>query len=299
MMNEERTKQPSVTAVLLAGGIEHSILRKQVGQAIGTLPINATQSLLGCWLECLASEPRIQRVIVATSDAFDQAMLIDAVSAVDLRLAVDVVIDPEVHRGTAGVVADVLWHDDATSIGVGEVSAVPPPSISPAIDALDRDGTLMVVGTSDDAQSIGFFAFHRKVLGLVPRVGYFDLKEQFINAVIKDGHSVRAVRLMDHHHRLATLKGWLETIKHFKGGIHEAARVSEHARIEGAVCIEEDALIESASLCDAVIMRGAVVEEGAIVARSVIGPGARVAAGHRVIDGIFLDARSLQKRRST
>jgi hypothetical protein len=293
-MNEEHAEQTAVTVVLLAGGIEHSLLRKQVGHAIGTLPISAKQSLLGCWLERIAAEPRVRKVIVATSEVFDQADLRHAVSSAATKLAVDVVIDPDVHRGTAGVVADVLWHDDSTIMCVGEVSAVPPPSIGRAIDALGQERTLMVVGTCDDARAIGFFAFHRKALGLVPRVGYFDLKEQFINAVIKDGHIVRAVQLMDRHLRLTTLEGWLEATKHFDGGIHQAATVSDQARLEGSVCIEEGARVGSASLCDAIIMRGAVVEDGAIIARSVVGPGARVAQGRRVIDGIFLDARAPQ-----
>lgn len=278
------------TGVLLAGGLSPSMLRQQVGCPIGTLPVNEHQTLLGSWLERLGAEPRITSIIVATSDEVDRTRLAAAAEHAAVRCSVEFVVDPEPHRGTAGVVADVVRRSSSTIIVVGEVSAVPPPSLSKAIDAVETGDALMSVGVSDEMQSIGLFALHRMVLDHVPRIGYFDLKEQLVPAVVGAGHTVRAVRLMPAHLRVAALDPWLQTIRMYDGGVHPDAVVSDRSRLEGTVCIRAGASVGAAAIGDSLVMQDAVIEDGAVIARSVVGPGARVRSGHRVIDGILLSS---------
>ena len=124
----------------------------------------------------------------------------------------------------------------------------------------------------------------------VPKVGYYDLKEQLIPALAQAGHAIRPVSLMPRHIRMGDLEGWLAAIRFMGGGVHPDAQVATDVRMEGTVCVLKQASIEpGASIRDSMIMEGACVESEAVVARSVVGPGMKIKKGNRIIDGILMN----------
>lgn len=281
--------------VLLAGGLRHSLLRRQTGQPIGTLPVNEYSTLLGSWLERLGTDRRIEHVLIVTSDEEDRSRLEEVASEVTDTNEVEVIVEPDPHRGTGGALHDVLLRQAWNLIVLGEVSAVPPANISPVIDAVELGDAVMAVGISELKRPIGIYAMLRMALEHVPRVGYFDLKEQLVSGLANAGHVVRPIELMPRHLRVAELQGWLQAIRAFKGGVHPKADVSAETRLEGTTCIMKNATVQSgAAIRDSLIMEGAIIEENAVVARSVVGPGMRIAQGHRIIDGILMGKLSIQ-----
>jgi bifunctional N-acetylglucosamine-1-phosphate-uridyltransferase/glucosamine-1-phosphate-acetyltransferase GlmU-like protein len=251
--------------------------------------VNEHTTLLGSWLKCFGTDQRIERVLIVTSDDEDRRRLEDVASEVTVAIEVEVVVEPDPHRGTGGALHDVLIGQPWNLIVLGEVSAVPAPNISPVIDAVELGDAVMAVGISELQRPIGIYAMLKMALDQVPRVGYFDLKEQLVSSLAKTGHIVQPIELMPRHLRVAELEGWLQAIRAFEGGVHPEANVSAEARLEGTVCILKNATVKSgAAIRDSMVMEGAVIEENAIVARSVVGPGMHIAQGHRIIDGILI-----------
>lgn len=275
--------------VLLAGGLRHSLLRRQTGCAIGILPVNEYTSLLGTWLQRFSQEPRIKHVLIVASDMVDRDLLEQAACESPIDCKVEIIVDPNPHRGTAGVLHDVVLNLPWNLVILGEVSAVPPHEIREAIDVVELGDAVMSVGISELQRPIGVYAMLRMALDHVPRIGYFDLKEQLISSLANAGHVVRPVVLMPRHLRLADLEGWLGALRFFDGGVHPESDVSADARLEGLVCIMQSATIQSgAAIRDSLVMEGAIVESDTVVARSVVGPGMRIEQGHRIIDGILI-----------
>ena len=284
--------------VLLGGGLRHSLLRRQVGCAIGTLPINEHGSLLGAWIKRFSSDSRIKKILVVSSDEFDRKQLKSAGSVLQVDCDIEHIVDPSPHRGTGGVLSDVMAKLPWDLMLMGEISAMPPAHVSKTLDSVEYSDAAMSVGVSELDRPIGIFAMLRMALEKVPQVGYFDLKEQLVPALANAGHVVRPVVLMPRHIRLENLDGWLSAIRTMEGGVHPEADVSPAARIEGTVCVLKDAIVKSnASIRDSLIMEGACIESEAVVARSVVGPGMRIKKGHRIIDGILMNTYSDRSHR--
>lgn len=275
--------------VLLAGGLRHSLLRRQTDRAIGTLPVNEHMTLLGSWLERLGAEQRIEHVLIVTSDEEDRRSLEQVANQVTGPGEIEVIVEPEPHRGTGGALHDVLIGQPWNLIVMGEVSAVPPPQISPVIDAVELGDSVLAVGISELKRPVGLFAMLRMALEDVPKVGYFDFKEQLVSSISDKGHVIRPIELMPRHLRVADLQGWLDAIRAFEGGVHPEANVSAESRLEGMTCIMKNATVQDgASIRDSLVMDGAIVKRNAVVARSVVGPGMCIQEEHRIIDGILM-----------
>lgn len=279
----------SAVGVLLAGGLRHSLLRRQTNCAIGTLPVNEHMTLLDSWLDRFGAEQRIERILIVTSDEEDQRNLAIVANEASLQKEVEVIVEPEPHRGTGGALYDVLLGKPWNLIVLGEVSAVPPANISPVIDAVELGDSVLAVGVSELHRPVGLFAMLSMALEHVPKVGYFDFKEQLVSSISDKGYVVRPIELMPRHLRVADLQGWLNAIRSFGGGVHPEANVSAESRIEGNVCIMKNATVhDGAAIRDSLVMSGAIVNRDAVVARSVVGPGMCIQEGHRIIDGILM-----------
>ena len=236
----------------------------------------------------MLQSPKINSIVVVTSDVADSEMLTQAVHQESLEEHVNVIVEPAGHRGPAGVLRDIalgLVHDFYV---VGEVTSLPPNSIDAILVELGTNSTVMTIGMSDNRRPIGVYGFTRHSLEAIPDLGFFDVKEQLIPALIDRGGTVLSRIMMPKQLRVTTLPEWLEAIQ----ALHEhgAAKVGvpEHVRVEGASLIEDGVTLHpGVSILSSVVMSGAVIESGAVIARSVIGPGVRVRKGFRIIDGIL------------
>jgi NDP-sugar pyrophosphorylase family protein len=143
----------------------------------------------------------------------------------------------------------------------------------------------------------GVYAFSRETLDLVPRIGYFDLKEQFLPAMSKAEQRVMTARLGDSVHRIRDLSSYLNAVKQsmmIESGQQAATRIAPRASVSGSavldgVCVvEHGAVVEDGAVVhDSVILWGATVGGGSVVSGSVIGPLAAVEPRTRVIRSLI------------
>ena len=135
----------------------------------------------------------------------------------------------------------------------------------------------------------------RESFSLVPDVGFFDLKEQFLPLLRSTGRVIESVTIAPRALRLRSRAEWLAIVEAWARssfGVREAEMVdsesalpSDH-REDGVCVIEPGAVTRGAVISSSIIMAGAVLEPGAVVAPSVIGPGAVIAAGSVVVDAV-------------
>ena len=290
----------SVTAVMLAGRIRPSPLRDALNVHALCMPVGARGTLLDAWLETLGLVPGMDEILVVVNTT-EEANSVNSVAGERSKRhgsgpRVRIIAEPAAWRGAAGILRDVTDHlpDDSIVI-VCEAKRLPPHSLQPLMDAWTSIGDLSgVVGVcGDENEPAGVSAFARAALELIPRVGYFDMKEQFLPAVCREGGKVVTARICDVVRGLTDLDSYLNTARRSLEngwGNGSLIRASDKASISGSAildgfCIIEDAAVieDGAVVHDSVVLRGATVGGGAVVSRSIVGPLASVEPRSRVI----------------
>ncbi len=205
------------------------------------------------------------------------------------------------HRGTAGVVADQLLEESDRAGGmvlVVEASASPVVDLGPMFALASRaeaGSQTCVLGQSELGRYCGVCLCDRESFSLVPDVGFFDLKEQFLPRLLSAGRVIKSVSVAPRAFRLRSRREWLAIVEawaRWSSGVCEAGMIDSEStsppdhREDGVCVIEPGAVIHEAVISSSIIMAGAVVESGAVVARSVIGPDAVIAAGSVVVDTV-------------
>lgn len=302
----------TLSAVILAGRLRQAPLQESLNLHLLCLPVGRSGTLLEAWLAILRAVPELQQIRVVVNTAEDatavRAVLPRELRGPTARPAIEVMAEPRSWRGAGGIVCDVIdgLPDDAIVI-VCEGTRLPPESIDPLLSAMAVSGETAPTGavgvTGDDAPA-GVYAFRRKALKLVPRVGYYDLKEQFLPAMAEENQQVVVARLGDQTYRLRDLESYLSAVRSSlergqpassghvlgAGDVPSALRVSARASVSGSAVldgfciIEPGAVIEDGAVVhDSVVLWGATVGGGSVVSRSVIGPLASVDPRSRVI----------------
>ncbi len=276
----------NIKVVMLAEGIRPSPLDLQVGMPAPLLPIRGDLRLLDEWHRVLRGGGLADLpidVVMASRAGFQSMESL----ANDDRY--ERTIEPRSHRGTAGVLADLLRGQFADNgfdyLVVIEGGSCPPLSIAGLAGAMHA-GDDIILGTSEFDRYAGLVALKPDVLGVVPDKGFHDFKEQSLPAMLKEGRSISAVPIIPRAIRLRTLESWLESVRSTAISTPDPADGDSEGRVEGYCCISSTASIKGALIQNSVIMNGAVIEAGAIVARSAVLAGQRVAAHSSVIDSI-------------
>jgi len=288
-----------LTAILLAGRIRPSPLREALDIPVLCLPMGRRGSLLDAWLTLLSSVPGLSEVQVVVNTPGDaDAVRTAAGSAPALQACgadLRVIAEPAAWRGAGGIIRDVSIGVDSSSIVlVCEAKRLPPATLAPMFEPFDAVGEISgVVGVCGHDEPAGVYAFTRQALDLVPRVGYFDLKEQFLPAMAKEKLRVPTARLGDWVHRIRDLNSYLGAVRQsmmIEGAEQAAIRIAPRASVSGSavldgVCIvEHGGVVEDGAVVhDSVILWGATVGGGSVVSGSVIGPLAGVEPRTRVI----------------
>ncbi|MFO0829784.1 MAG: hypothetical protein U0572_16710 [Phycisphaerales bacterium] len=282
-----------VTAVMLIGGLRRSALERAVGCPPTCLPLDANVTLFDAWTSLIARSGghELRVVTAAGATAADIARAIEVARVADDGLTISHAIEESAHRGTGGLLRDVTADlpDDHTILLV-EPNCVPPPSLLDLIDA--GRGCDMAVGVAQADAPAGAYLLRRKLLDLVPPIGYHDLKEQLVPASIRHGATVLAVRLQSSGIRVHDLNRYQVAVATWakRGGsrVHSAAKVDPTARILGMSIVGPGAAIGARTIIDnSVVMAGAAVGEGAVLARSVVPRGLRVAPRSLVTDRVL------------
>lgn len=147
----------------------------------------------------------------------------------------------------------------------------------------------MVVGASQDERPAGAFLFRRDLLTDVPRIGYLDLKEQFLPQLVARGYriesaelSATAVRMTDRRNYLRGIRIWQSE----NGEVPAARNVAGHSVIADGVELAPDAFV-----LDSVVLPGASIGPRCVVARSVVGPLIRLPEGSVLVDAVMANPR--------
>lgn len=290
-----------------AGFDARTPLESEVGVETPLLALDARRTILDAWIEALATVGGAWRVLLAHGTA-EHRTVFDTVAAPE-GCSIELHADPAPHRGPAGVVRD-LWIEacGATPGAFAQLLAIEGsnPGV-PSGEVLRRlaepfapgRGEIRLAVSTDSAPG-GAIALDRAALERIAPVGFVDLKEQTVSALLAAGGVVRAVpaglpalHARDRSSYLAAVAAAIA------GGaaagavpnstpISGDARIGEGARVRGASVLCAGAVVEDRALVlDSVVLPGARVGRGAVVARSVVAPGAVVPDAALIVDDVF------------
>ena len=289
-----------LTVVLLAGTLRPSPLRAALDVPVLRLPMGREGAVLDCWLRSMSDLEGLSEIQIVVNSDLDVQRLSPPISApgdVPIRLRAE----PASWRGAGGIVHDVMEDASLESIViVAEANILPPSSLSPLLEAWSSGvGGLVGVGGVDEPA--GVYVFTRHSFECVPPIGYFDLKEQFLPALAREGVNVAPVPLGERMIRLRDRKSYLSAVRRSlqiekDGGaarrVSSGASVSGSAMLDGFCIVEEGAVIEDGAVVhDTVVLSGATIGGGAVVSRSIVGPLCAVAPRQRVVREVVFEAR--------
>ena len=280
-------------------------LAAEMGVPVAALPLDARVTVVGAWLEALdAANFGGRRILALSTDEDGQFYkgtgLVSAGVAegsVKAGSALELRTDTAQHRGVAGTVADIcapLMNSPAKlehGVLVIECSCAPNFDIAGMLRAIPADASI-VVGVSSGDIPAGVVWLSREAIERIPSVGFFDLKEQLVTAMVAAGTRVTAHVGCAAFNRIATRESYLAAIEQRldEGGLATSpdAIIAPDAQVRGATMICRGVRVESgAFVSDAAILPGATIGARATVARSVVPPGAIVPAGALVVDQIY------------
>ena len=286
----------SVSAIILVGGSGPSLLRSQFGMPVCLLPTPDAPSLVAAWVELVKQLDQVTDITVVTGRPEDLPKIEEQLGSIPnfLGYPLEVTTDKNEHRGTAGTLRDtILERDGENDILVIEGTTIPPRNIQVVsdvrIDGDDVDGAIIKTPQSEPA---GMIILKKRVLELVPEVGFFDLKEQLIPKVISDGNRVVVQQIEDRLRRITTVEDYLDHMADFSGqgasrgelepSIHETAQIDPTAVLTSSVLVCKGVQVGPGAIIDqAVLLEGSQIGANALVTRSIVKPNTQIQAGSR------------------
>ena len=277
-------------AFLLAGSVRPTIIQQRLGMPVSSVPISVGVDLLGAWCRRLCVSIEGLNRPIALFRSYDEVPPWARVKCDDVQVQ----IDSSEHRGTAGVLSDLsslisFDGDDNEWFLVIEANSCPRADFGPFLEEIDSGSSGLIIGVDGQDSPTGVYAISREVLRLVPRIGYFDLKEQLIPRAVAEGIGVTGV-LQPLAIRIDSLVNWRRAVALFGNPDADMNGDSRHtdAELIGNCLIDVGAVVEGATIIDSIVMRNAVVEPGAVVARSAVGANAVVPRDMTIVDGVYL-----------
>jgi hypothetical protein len=270
-----------VSAIILVGGSGPSLLRSQFGMPVCLLPTPTAPSMVAAWVELVMQLDHVTDITVVTGRPEDLPKIDEQLGSIPsfLSYPLEVTTDKNEHRGTAGTLRDtILERDNMNDLLVIEGTTIPPNNIQVVAEAdIDEEGIDGVMIKTPRSEPAGMIILKRKVLQLIPKVGFFDLKEQLLPKVLSDGNRILVRQIDDQLRRITRVEDYLNHIAEFPrpkmGGGALSPWVHETAQIDPTAIITSSVLID----------KGVQVGPGAIT-RSIVKPNAQILAGTR-LDG--------------
>lgn len=282
-----------VSVLFLAGGPVQPPLQRALGFPVAGLPLAPNCTLLVAWLEvvdrCVATVRSSTHLLCSSeSDA--------AWFAAELRRAgrgpasVDVRVDARAHRGVCGLVADTAAACPlAEWLLLIELNTLPPLSLSSLLAAASKPQVSMAVGASRDERPSGAFLLRSNLLKDVPKLGYVDLKEQFLPQVVSRGGRIESAVLSETAVRLSDRRNYIRSIRIWQS---ERAMATSGPSVAGNSLLCEGVDVpDGAFVLDSAILPGAIIGRGAVIARSVVGPLMHVPEGAVLVDAVLSNPR--------
>jgi hypothetical protein len=287
--------QPATTgcaAVILGGGLKPPPLAEEAGVPIPWLAFDEEKSLLEVWVEACA----IAGIIPAS-----RLFLTDHERPPSGDRALRMVRDATPYRGPAGALRDALDAEPDTPLcAIVEGSRMPDSAahLRDLIAAHRRSADAVTVATNPDGSFAGMLVASREVIDLIPKIGFMDIKEQWLPAA---GHSNLRVGCQP-------ISGWCASIRSRERYLSAARRLGRFgpsaapsviagrspgpfASVYGGSLISRSAQVAGdAVTAHSVVCAEARVDGGAVVVRAVVAPGAVVRKGEVVVDRVVRTA---------
>ena len=280
-------------------------LSQALGLPLAALPIDAQRSQLGGWIRTVSLGPRAPRVGIAIADADEYSFYQRIAEELGHASPIDIWIDHKNHRGAGGIVRDYTddrWSGRGGSVGgllVIECSAHVDFDCQALLAGIDASAEATVLAAAD-GRPCGVMHLSNTAIQRIPPIGYYDLKEQLVPAIVRGGGRVRPFFVSSEPSRLGDLTSYLSLLeRRARSGvlmIADDARIDPTSDVTGWALVARGADIRSGALvANSAILPGAVVGEGAVVARSVVPPGAYVPPGALVVDRVFASLESNER----
>jgi NDP-sugar pyrophosphorylase family protein len=225
-------------------------------------------------------------------------------------LRVDVVEDAT-PRGPAGCVRDAALRSGAQTFVVIDASVVPTVDFGALVRAHRASGAGLTIVAHDSpnhtsrrlVQPNGIYVFDRSLMERIPAAGFFDIKENLIPALHRDGVDIdifhapgSSPRVLDPDTYLAVNHWMVEKL------VREGALDGYHRRGPALVSNTARISLEARLIGPSLIGPGVEIRAGAtVVGPCVLGPGTIIGGGavvSRIVtwEGCFIGARSLVDR---
>jgi hypothetical protein len=282
--------------VLLAGSLRPSSLAAAAQCSVLDLYLTQSDPVLDVWM----------RHFEAIAASIDQRPTVHVIYGLSTpvprlhedpsnRLELKLQEDAQQFRGPAGAVRDAcsIYAPDATVL-VAEAARYVSGDMTRLVAEHQSKAADITVACNADSTPAGVFVVRCSALELVPKVGFTDLKEQWLNKAVEKGLNVRVHRLRDSYsYELRTREGFLHAAG-AAGGLFSTSACSS----TDSVVVPTDApsvahpvtkgvsIGTRAVIIDSVVMPGSQVGDDAVVARSILCPGAKVPAGGTVVEGV-------------
>ena len=269
-------------AVILAGGLRPTPLAESANCSVLDLWLTPCKTVLDLWLERVAELGDIG-VCILWNHGTPRPTLAPDIPGVEL------VEDQADYRGPAGSLCDAC-RDIAPeqSILVGEATRFLGTGLSSMLEAHVESNADVTVACNRDRTPAGVYMIKRRLLDLVPALGFMDLKEQWLGKVVGSGARAIAHTLQGgDSHVLRTREQFLAAAAIANGGTVPGVTLHSQGESHGDRVVSEGALVhESASLWGSVVMGRARIDAGAVVVRSLISPGAHVPPSAVIVDRV-------------
>ncbi|MAJ45732.1 MAG: hypothetical protein CBC35_00215 [Planctomycetes bacterium TMED75] len=221
--------------------------------------------------------------------------------------------DHEDHRGTAGALKDFSNSLEYTGdLLVIEGNRIPPhnPNLLFHPD-YDREDVIGSLGRTSDFGPSGMILMKKRMLDLVPEIGFFDLKEQLIPRALERGERIIVREIGGEGDRLSDADSYRDCVRQMGkrvGGenalgpwisaestIHPTSLVGKGTLIAGNARIEQNAVTENS-----VILDGVVIGRDSLIVDSIIKQGSSIPPETKVIRGtVYKDHEALIKNGSS
>ena len=263
--------------IMLAGGLRPSPLMRATGRSVLDLWITERETVLDRWMRKLAE------VREDSNGAWPLRIIHDAVLPPpwppEARPeTVRIELEPTPLRGPAGLLRDVcLRYPNASHVLVVEAARAFAGSLGRLIERHLASGADATVAANADGSPAGVYIIRCAALGVVPAIGFMDLKEQWLGRAQSAGFTMRIEKMRE------TMSHQLRDRRQF---LAAAAALRDGASSRSIICRGAQVL-PGAIVRESVVMAGAVVESGATVSRSLICPDTRVQAGRDLADSVI------------
>ncbi len=286
---------PTLAAcVLLAGGPRPSPLALETGCSVLDLTLTPTRTVLGVWIErltelCPLSGPRLE-VRIVHDERTPEPIVVSDPGPLEVR------IDRErrSYRGPAGITRDECADlDESDRVLVVEAGRLAGCSLRPLLMDHAQTGADVTIGANPDGSTSGIYVVRVGSLSLVPKNGFMDLKEQWLQKALGAGLDLRVHRFPEPGViSLRTREQFLGAARRLNGFSDPMQSITEWPDAsepgggdDRSVLARTSTIAPGAVVLDSVVMDHATIAAGAVVVRSLVCPRAVVGPDEVVVDG--------------